>query len=190
LIGGPTDNVAAGTGAAWVFTAGAAQSITFPTVGTLYVGPAPVTLGATASSGLPVTYTVESGPCSVSGATLHATGVGSCVVAADQAGSVDYTEAAEVTQTITVKADAATTCKVTLTVESPTAMQEVTVQNTASGLSAITNIAIVNGTVSYPSFAPGTTSPVVVTATKTNQSLKTSWSFDATDAAGNVTHCS
>jgi trimeric autotransporter adhesin len=171
------------------FTLDAAQSITFPTVGPLYSGPAAVTLGATASSGLPVSYDVISGPCSVSGSTLHATSVGSCVLAAGQAGSVDYTPAAQATQTIVVKTDAATTCKITSTVAGPPAMQQVTVQNTAGGLSAITNIAIVNGTVSYPSFAPGTTSPVVVTATKTNQALKTSWSFAATDGAGNVTQC-
>jgi uncharacterized delta-60 repeat protein len=167
------------------------QSITFPAVGPLHVGPATVTLSATASSGLPVTYRVLSGPCHVSAATLSVSGVGSCQVAADQAGAGHYAAAPEVMQTIAVNADAATTCKVTLTVTGPpTASQQVTVQNTASGLSAITNIKITNGTVAFPAITPGTTGPVVVTATKTNQSLKTVWSFDATDAAGNVTHCS
>jgi hypothetical protein len=186
LIGGVGDG--GGAGAAWVFT-GASQSITFPAVGTLYAGPAPVTLHATASSGLPVSYTVVSGPCTVSGATLHHSSVGSCVVAASQAGSPGYAAAPVVTQTITVKADAVTTCTVTSTVVGPPAKQEVTVQNTASGLSAITNVAIVNGTVSVPSFTAGTTAPVVVTATKSNQSLKTSWSFAAADVAGNVKQC-
>ena len=113
------------------------------------------------------------------------------MVGADQAGDGDYAAATEVTQAIAVKADAASTCKVTLTITGPpTASQQVTVQNTASGLSAITNVQITNGTVGYPPFAPGSTAPVVVTATKTNQALKTSWSFDATDAGGNVPHCS
>src|SRR5204863_2754383 len=41
-------------------------------------------LSATASSGLSVSFSVLSGPCSVSGNTLTATHAGSCVVAADQ----------------------------------------------------------------------------------------------------------
>ncbi len=45
----------------------AAQTITFPNPGTQTYGVAPVTLTATASSGLAVSYTVTSGPATVSG---------------------------------------------------------------------------------------------------------------------------
>jgi hypothetical protein len=80
-----------------------AQTITFPQQGPYTFGQAPVTLGATASSGLPVTYTVTSGPCTVSGGTLTLTGAGSCVVAADQAGDrTSYGAAPRVSSTIVV----------------------------------------------------------------------------------------
>src|SRR5205085_2332297 len=61
------------------------------------------TLGATASSGLAVAYSIVSGPCSVSGSTLTADHAGSCVVAADQAGNAQYSAASQVTKTATVK---------------------------------------------------------------------------------------
>jgi hypothetical protein len=68
---------------------------------------------------------------------------------------------------------------------------DVTVQDTGSGLAAITNVQITNGSVSTnPSPVPaGTTAPVVVTATKSVQGQPTSWSFDAVDVAGNLKHC-
>jgi hypothetical protein len=65
-------------------------------------GAAPVSLSASASSGLAVTFSVLSGPGLVSGSTLTITGAGSVVVAADQAGNTNYTAAAEVTRAITV----------------------------------------------------------------------------------------
>ena len=64
-----------------------------------------------------------------------------------------------------------------------------TAQDGGSGLQAITDILITNGTISVAAFTPGTTGPVVVTATKANQSLPTSFSFKAVDVAGNVKTC-
>jgi hypothetical protein len=65
-------------------------------------GAAPITLSATATSGLPVTFTVKSGPATLSGNVLTATGAGSVVVAADQAGNALWQAATEVTQALTV----------------------------------------------------------------------------------------
>ena len=63
----------------------------------------PVTLSATASSGLTVAYTVSSGPGSISnGTTLTPTGVGTIVVAANQAGNTDYMAATQVTVSVKV----------------------------------------------------------------------------------------
>jgi streptogramin lyase len=78
------------------------QSISWSPQGPYTYGQPPVTLTASASSGLPVSYTVTSGPCSVSGSTLTITGAGSCVVNADQAGNSGYTAAPTVSQTITI----------------------------------------------------------------------------------------
>lgn len=44
--------------------------------------------------------------------------------------------------------------------------------------------------VKVPAFTPGTTGPVVVTATKADQTKTTSWEFDVEDMAGNKRHCS
>ncbi|MGD0731538.1 MAG: hypothetical protein ABR956_09745, partial [Terracidiphilus sp.] len=79
------------------------QTITFtaPTSPVTY-GVSPISLSATASSGLAVTFSVVSGPGTVSGSTLTVTGVGTIVVAANQAGNADYTAAAQVTQSVVV----------------------------------------------------------------------------------------
>ena len=70
----------------------------------------------------------------------------------------------------------------------PPKQQDVTVQNPI-GVNAVRNIQIVNGTVNVPAFTPGTTAPIVVTATKTNQAQPTTWSFEVVDASGATTHC-
>ena len=77
------------------------QTITFNNPGDQCVA-APITLSATASSGLPVAYTVTAGPATVSGNSLTITGAGSVTVQADQAGDSGYQPAAPVSQTFTV----------------------------------------------------------------------------------------
>jgi hypothetical protein len=62
----------------------------------------PVTLTATATSGLPVSYALVSGPGSISGSTLTPTGVGTIVVSANQAGNANYTAATAGTKSVTV----------------------------------------------------------------------------------------
>ena len=80
----------------------AAQTITFTAIpnGT-YLG-APITLQATASSSLPVTFSVASGPATISGNTLTYTGAGSVSVVANQAGNVNYLAAPAVSQNFTI----------------------------------------------------------------------------------------
>lgn len=81
----------------------ASQTITFPAPASpLTYGAAPVTLSATASSSLPVTFSIVSGPGSLSGSTLTITGAGTVVIAADQPGNASYSAAAQVTQSIVV----------------------------------------------------------------------------------------
>ena len=83
---------------------GTAQTITFPTIAPQnWLGsPLTVTMGATASSGLTVAYTVTSGPATVSGTTLTITGSGTVVVAANQAGNSTYSTASQVSKTVVV----------------------------------------------------------------------------------------
>ena len=62
----------------------------------------PITLSATASSGLTIAFSVHSGPATVSGSTLTITGIGTVVVAADQPGNNNYLAAPQVTHAIVV----------------------------------------------------------------------------------------
>ena len=78
------------------------QTITFPNPGPLVYGVSPVTLTATATSGLQVTYTVISGPATVDGSVLTITGAGNVVVEADQAGNSNWQAAPPVQDTIVV----------------------------------------------------------------------------------------
>jgi hypothetical protein len=61
----------------------------------------------TASSGLPVSLSVKSGPATISGNTVTITGAGTVVLAANQAGNTNYHAAAEVTTSFIVTAAAA-----------------------------------------------------------------------------------
>jgi hypothetical protein len=79
-----------------------AQTITFPQPSTpVYVGTT-VVLTASASSGLAVTFSVLSGPATISGNTLRFTEAGVVLVAADQGGNASYSPAPEVIRSITV----------------------------------------------------------------------------------------
>jgi N-acetylneuraminic acid mutarotase len=82
----------------------AAQTITFPTIGTQTAG-ANVTLAATASSGLTVAFSsTTTSVCTVSGTTATMLTAGTCTIHATQAGNTTYSAAPLVSQSITVKA--------------------------------------------------------------------------------------
>ncbi len=83
------------------------QTITFANPGTQTYG-TPLTLSATASSGLPVTYEVLSGSATLSGSVLTFTSTGSVTVQASQTGNSDYAAATPVSQTFQVSPEAQT----------------------------------------------------------------------------------
>jgi len=82
------------------------QTITFGAIADQYSCAAPVALGATASSSLPVTYTVTAGPATISGGNVViTTPVASATVVtvrADQVGDATYDAAPSVSQSFTV----------------------------------------------------------------------------------------
>lgn len=87
--------------------AASGQTITFNNPGTQTYGTT-LSLGATASSGLPVSFTVASGPATVTGNTATFTGVGTVTITASQAGNSNYAAAAPVSPSFSVlKADPA-----------------------------------------------------------------------------------
>ena len=78
------------------------QTISFgPLAGQTY-GVAPITLSATDTSDLPVSFTVLSGPATLSGNVLTVNGAGNVVVEASQPGNATYSAAAPVDESFTV----------------------------------------------------------------------------------------
>ena len=89
-------------------TGTAAQTVSgFPSTLSLFTTASPYTLPASTSAGLTLSYSVSSGPATVSGNTLTITGAGTIVVKASQAGSATYA-AYSGTETITTTAPTAT----------------------------------------------------------------------------------
>jgi hypothetical protein len=83
------------------------QTIQFSSVppAAAVVGGTPYALGATASSGLPVTFSTDAtsaGVCSFSGSTVTFVGAGTCTVDADQPGDANYLAAAQAQQSFPV----------------------------------------------------------------------------------------
>ena len=79
----------------------AGQTINFPEIGNQLTTNV-VALAATASSGLPVTFAVASGPAALNGATLTFTGTGAVSIAASQAGDANRNPAPGVSRSFLV----------------------------------------------------------------------------------------
>jgi MBG domain (YGX type)/Carboxypeptidase regulatory-like domain len=89
----------------------ASQTLTFGALAPKTYGAPDFTVSATASSGLAVAF-AAGGDCTVTGATVHITGAGSCTITATQPGDARYAAADPVAQsfsvaraTLTVQAD-------------------------------------------------------------------------------------
>jgi sugar lactone lactonase YvrE len=78
------------------------QTITLSNPGPQTYGVSPIALTGSPSSGLAVSYSVTSGPATVSGSALTITGAGSVTVQGNQAGNTNYTAATPVSVTFTV----------------------------------------------------------------------------------------
>ena len=79
------------------------QAISFPSIPTLTLTNGAYTLGATASSGLPVSYAIgDTNVATLTNCTLIPLGVGTTTVVASQAGDTNYLPATPVTNTLVV----------------------------------------------------------------------------------------
>jgi Tol biopolymer transport system component len=83
---------------------GVAQALAFDPPAPVTLAASPVRLVATANSGLPVSFTVVSGPATLAGALLTLTGEGTVVVRAVQGGDEQFLPAPPVQREITVLA--------------------------------------------------------------------------------------
>jgi streptogramin lyase len=148
----------------------AAQTINFPApTSPVTYGVSPITLSATATSGLPVTFSV-SGPATVGGSTLTIKGAGAVVVTASQQGNSSYASATAVAQTIMVN-------PATLTVKAANASR---VYGTANPTFTDTIAGFVNGDTA----ATATTGAASLATTATTTSAAGSYTITA--AAGTL----
>src|SRR5262249_20291398 len=95
----------------------ASQTITFAPLADKTFGDPDFTVTATASSGLPVSFSA-SGNCTLTGATVHLTSAGSCTITASQAGNANYSAAANVSRSFTINpGQTGTQLNITSTIE-------------------------------------------------------------------------
>jgi hypothetical protein len=157
------------------------QTITFPALTTPVVyGVAPMTLKATASSNLAVTYSVT-GPATIVGSTLTITGAGSVTVTASQAGNTTYAAATPVAQTVVVNQ-----APLTVTVASASrayGLANPTLSGTVTGVVNGDNITATYATTATAASAPGT---YPITATLVDPGSRLS-NYSVTNTAGTLT---
>jgi hypothetical protein len=79
------------------------QSITFNALANRIFGDAPFEVISTSSSGLPVSFSIVSGPAAISSNTITLSGVGVITVRASQAGDANYSAATSVDRSFTVE---------------------------------------------------------------------------------------
>jgi hypothetical protein len=171
------------------------QTITFPSPGNQTYGAAPITLTATASSGLAVTYSVTSGPATVNGNTLTITGAGSVVIQASQAGNSSWNAATPASQTISVGQKAVTissgltannkvyTGDTTATISSNNVSLSGVVAGDASNVSLSTN----GYSASFASAAVGTSKTVTVSGLTLTGSAAGNYSLTQPTLSANIT---
>jgi hypothetical protein len=159
---------AAATMVSQTFTVnGEAQTINFAPIAGQAVG-TPLTLSATATSGLGVTFaSLTSSVCSVSGTTATFSTTGTCTIQATQTGNASYAAATPVSQSFTVSAEAQTITFNTITTQ--TVGTPLTLSATSSS----------NLTVTYSSLTTsvctvsGTTATMLTSGTCTIQATQT-----------------
>jgi outer membrane protein OmpA-like peptidoglycan-associated protein len=156
-----------------------AQTITFPQPPDTRVDQGPVTLSATASSGLSVSYTTTTpSVCIVSATSITLLATGTCSITADQAGNSTYAAASSVTRSFQITAAPASPTAQAISFPQPpdTAVDQGPVALGASASSGLS--------VSYT----GTT-PSVCTVAATSVTLLTTGTCTITaDQAGNSSY--
>jgi hypothetical protein len=153
-------------------TATTAQTVTgFPSTLSLSTTASPYTLPATTSAGMTITYTVASGPATVSGHVLTLTGAGEVVIDASQAGNSSYAPYSG-TETITVTAPGTQTLSgfpatlALLTTQSPYTLPA----TTSAGLSVTYSIVSGPATISGNTLTVSGAGTVVVNASQSGNS--------------------
>jgi streptogramin lyase len=147
------------------------QTITFGSLSNMALGSAPITLSATASSGLPVSFaSLTTSVCTVSGSTSTLVVLGTCTIQATQAGNGTYAAATSVSQSFQIEAATFTmTPSTTSATVTPGQSAVLTVKVTTQGsyTSPITFSCSGLPAVAACSFSPATVTPDANPATTT-----------------------
>jgi len=117
----------------------------------------------TASSGLPITLSISSGPATLSNNTLSLTGAGTVTLAADQSGNSNYAVAPEVTTSFAVNKRAQSIAQFS-TIPNQQGLSPVTVTNppmASSGLPVVLSLVSGEATISGNTITP-TNSPTTI----------------------------
>jgi Carboxypeptidase regulatory-like domain/Bacterial Ig domain len=130
----------------------ASQTITFGPLADKTNSDPPFTVSATASSGLPVSFSAN-GSCTVSGNTVTITTTGTCTITASQAGNGNFNPAPDVPRTFNVTSGGGS--------GGPSAVfvgVDTTTQGSWRGVYGADGYNVINDTVSYPAYATVTPS--------------------------------
>jgi hypothetical protein len=151
------------------------QTITFNAPGNQTVG-TPLTLSATASSGLTVTFTSQTtSVCAVSGTTVTFVTAGTCTIQASQAGSGSWAAAIPVSRSFTVNAAKPTITSFTATPSAVNSGSASTLRWVTTGAASI-------------AITPGTfTSTLASGSTSVSPASTTTYTLTATNTAGSAT---
>ncbi|MFD2890486.1 LamG-like jellyroll fold domain-containing protein [Flavobacterium chuncheonense] len=115
------------------------QSISFPSIATKITSDAPFALNAVSSSGLPITYTVMSGPATVNGNIVTLNGTeGEVIIKASQAGNTQYNAASNVFNSFNVVDPMTNLPQIELTNPTPGSLKMPTLS--ATQLAAVSSI--------------------------------------------------
>lgn len=161
------------------------QAITFAELAPQTYGVADFSVSASASSGLPVSFSARSqctvGPSANSSATVHITGAGTCTVTASQSGDGNWTPATPVSQTFNIN-------KATLTVTANNAIREYGAANPTPLTGTITGVVSgdnITATYSTTATATSPVGPYAVTATLADPNTRLA-NYNVTNTAGSL----
>ncbi len=174
-----------------IFPAQTPPSRTFVVNGTFAV--APLATSTTPNSGQPIVYSTKSANiCVINGTTVTMLAVGTCTLAANQAGDGSYNAAAEVTQNIGIGI-AASTVTLAASTTTPIVGATVVLTVTVTGQAPTGTVSITDGGTALCSQVALTTAGNTATATcetsfatSGSRTLSAAYSGDANNAAQNA----
>jgi len=144
------------------------QTITFDPLSNRTYGDIPFLLGATASSGLTVSY-ISSNPsvATVSGATVTIVGVGTTTITASQSGGSGYNPASPVAQSLTIDPKQLSVINATVTTKTYDGTTTATITNAQLSGVVGTDIVTLSGGGAFADAEAGANKPIVTSYTLT-----------------------